>query len=70
LRREVVTSPHGAMAADNGRCSRAVHDALRDGGGAVDAVVAAELCLGVVSPASSGIGGGAFMHARYKASSW
>ena len=34
------------------------------GGHAVDASVAATLCLGVVSPASSGIGGGAFMLVR------
>ena len=63
-RREVVTSPHGAVAADDGRCSRAGRDALRDGGGAVDAAVATALCLGVVSPASSGVGGGAFMLVR------
>jgi gamma-glutamyltranspeptidase/glutathione hydrolase/leukotriene-C4 hydrolase len=63
-RREVVTSPHGAVAADDGRCSRIGRDALRDGGNAVDAAVAASLCLGVVSPASSGVGGGAFMLVR------
>ncbi|WVZ85927.1 hypothetical protein U9M48_032784 [Paspalum notatum var. saurae] len=63
-RREVVTSPHGAVAADDGRCSRIGRDALRAGGGAVDAAVAAALCLGVVSPASSGVGGGAFMLVR------
>ena len=47
LRREVVTSPNGAVAADDGRCSKAGRDALRDGdgGGAVDAAVAAALCL-------------------------
>ncbi|WZZ84646.1 hypothetical protein YC2023_113225 [Brassica napus] len=33
---------------------------LRQGGNSIDASVAAALCLGVVSPASSGIGGGAF----------
>jgi gamma-glutamyltranspeptidase/glutathione hydrolase/leukotriene-C4 hydrolase len=37
---------------------------LREGGHAIDASVAAALCLGVVSPASSGIGGGAFMLLR------
>ncbi|OEL37893.1 Gamma-glutamyltranspeptidase 1, partial [Dichanthelium oligosanthes] len=63
-RREVVTSPHGAVAADDGRCSRIGRDTLRDGGSAVDAAVATALCLGVVSPASSGVGGGAFMLVR------
>ncbi|CAN6235227.1 unnamed protein product [Urochloa humidicola] len=63
-RKEVVTSPHGAVAADDGRCSRIGRDALRQGGTAVDAAVAAALCLGVVSPASSGVGGGAFMLVR------
>jgi gamma-glutamyltranspeptidase / glutathione hydrolase / leukotriene-C4 hydrolase len=60
-RPEVVTSPHGAVEADDGRCSAIGRDALREGGTAVDAAVATALCLGVVSPASSGVGGGAFM---------
>lgn len=55
---------HGAVATDDGRCSRIGIDVLREGGHAVDAAVAASLCLGVVSPASSGIGGGAFMLIR------
>lgn len=63
-RREVVTSPHGAVAADDLRCSRIGRDALREGGSAVDAAVASAFCLGVVSPASSGVGGGAFMLVR------
>ncbi|XP_059643374.1 glutathione hydrolase 1-like [Cornus florida] len=63
-RREVITANHGVVATDDGRCSRIGRDVLREGGHAVDASVAAALCLGVVSPASSGIGGGAFMLVR------
>lgn len=60
-RREVISAHHGAVATDDGRCSLIGRNVLREGGHAVDATVAAALCLGVVSPASSGIGGGAFM---------
>ncbi|KAI4317214.1 hypothetical protein L6164_025104 [Bauhinia variegata] len=63
-RNEVIVARHGAVATDDGRCSKIGMDALREGGHAVDAAVAAALCLGVVSPASSGIGGGAFMLLR------
>lgn len=63
-RREIIKARHGAVATDDGRCSTIGRDVLREGGHAVDAAVAAALCLGVVSPASSGIGGGAFMLIR------
>ncbi|XP_060215525.1 glutathione hydrolase 1-like [Lycium barbarum] len=63
-RREVIKANHGVVATDDGRCSRIGRDVLKEGGHAVDAAVAAALCLGVVSPASSGIGGGAFMLVR------
>ncbi|GMN33564.1 hypothetical protein TIFTF001_004234 [Ficus carica] len=63
-RREAIVARHGAVATDDGRCSRIGVGVLREGGHAVDAAVAAALCLGVVSPASSGIGGGAFMLVR------
>jgi len=64
FRHQEVVARHGAVATDDGRCSRIGIDVLREGGHAVDAAVAASLCLGVVSPASSGIGGGAFMLIR------
>ncbi|KAJ0041344.1 hypothetical protein Pint_26765 [Pistacia integerrima] len=63
-RREVIVAHHGVVATDDGRCSKIGMDVLRAGGHAVDASVAAALCLGVVSPASSGLGGGAFMLIR------
>lgn len=59
-----VVAHHGVVATDDGRCSRIGMDVLVEGGHAVDAAVAAVLCLGVVSPASSGIGGGSFMLIR------
>ncbi|KAL9861657.1 putative aminoacyltransferase, Glutathione hydrolase [Arabidopsis thaliana] len=60
-RQQSIVKYHGAVATDDGRCSEIGLSVLREGGNAVDASVAAALCLGVVSPASSGIGGGAFM---------
>lgn len=57
----IVESEKGVVAADDGRCSEIGASMLRQGGHAVDAAVAAALCLGVVYPMSSGIGGGAFM---------
>ncbi|XP_027336378.1 glutathione hydrolase 1-like [Abrus precatorius] len=63
-RDEVIFAHNGAVATDDGRCSRIGMDVLREGGHAVDAAVAAALCVGVVSPASSGLGGGAFMLLR------
>ncbi|PIN05719.1 Gamma-glutamyltransferase [Handroanthus impetiginosus] len=59
-----IVASHGVVATDHGQCSAIGRDILRKGGHAVDAAVAAALCLGVVSPASSGIGGGAFMLVR------
>ena len=63
-RHEVIFANHGAVATDDRRCSRIGRNILREGGHAVDAAVAAALCLGVVSPASSGLGGGGFMLLR------
>ena len=51
----------GAVAADAAECSELGVQVLRRGGNAVDAAVAATLCIGVANPHSSGIGGGGFM---------
>ncbi|XP_010531409.1 PREDICTED: gamma-glutamyltranspeptidase 1-like [Tarenaya hassleriana] len=59
-----IVKYRGAVATDDGRCSEIGMRVLRSGGNAIDASVASALCLGVVSPASSGIGGGAFMVVR------
>lgn len=63
-RREIISGQDGVVATDDGTCSRIGRDVLREGGNAIDASVAASFCLGVVSPASSGIGGGGFMLLR------
>lgn len=59
---------NGAVASDNKVCSVMGTKIMQEqDGNAVDAAVATALCLGVVNPASSGIGGGAFIlvHADY-----
>ncbi|CAH9101913.1 unnamed protein product [Cuscuta epithymum] len=57
----VVESERAVVAADDSRCSEIGVSILRMGGHAVDAAVATALCLGVVNPISSGVGGGGFM---------
>ena len=56
-----VIVPNAAVAADEARCSKIGADVLAENGTAVDAAVATALCLGVVHPHSSGIGGGCFI---------
>ncbi|CAI9100491.1 OLC1v1037606C1 [Oldenlandia corymbosa var. corymbosa] len=57
----VVESDKAVVAADDGRCSEIGVSVLEKGGHAVDAAVATAVCLGVVNPMASGIGGGGFM---------
>ncbi|GAB2213698.1 hypothetical protein Droror1_Dr00018011 [Drosera rotundifolia] len=58
---EIVDSKKGIFAADDAQCSKVGASTLKKGGHAVDAAVATALCLDVVSPISSGVGGGSLM---------
>ena len=55
------TSNTAMVVSDNKVCTQVGIDVLEEGGLAADAAIAVAFCLGVVSPASSGIGGGCFM---------
>ncbi|XP_049805529.1 glutathione hydrolase 1 proenzyme-like isoform X4 [Schistocerca nitens] len=54
-------TPHGSVATDSIECSTIGTDILKKGGNAVDAAVAATLCLGVVNLHVTGLGGGGFL---------
>ncbi len=56
-----ASAPHGMVATKDVHATRAGVQMLEMGGNAVDAAVAACFAVGVVEPASSGIGGGGYL---------
>ncbi|XP_048506673.1 glutathione hydrolase 1 proenzyme-like [Athalia rosae] len=56
----LVERGHGAVATDYKDCSEIGTNILRKGGNAVDAAIAATVCMTVVSPHKTGLGGGGY----------
>ncbi|KAK2586188.1 hypothetical protein KPH14_001453 [Odynerus spinipes] len=54
-------SSHGAVATDYTNCSQIGTKILRKGGNAIDAAIAATVCMTVVAPHKTGLGGGGYM---------
>ncbi|KAJ5342393.1 hypothetical protein N7541_011517 [Penicillium brevicompactum] len=64
LHTEIAPGKLGAIASESAICSQHGADILRMGGNAADALVATNLCVGVVGMYHSGIGGGGFLLIR------
>jgi len=65
IRKHVVTTPHGVVAAQHRQAAEAGAEVLRAGGDAVDAAVACGFVCGVLEPWMSGpAGGGGAIHWR------
>ncbi|XP_008282204.1 gamma-glutamyltransferase 7-like [Stegastes partitus] len=58
---ERSASIKGVLVSDHQRCTALGQRVLQDGGSSVDAAIAGALCLGVVHPHVSGVGGGGVM---------
>lgn len=57
-------SKEGMVSSNGGHCSDLANGIMKQGGNAFDAAVTAALCLGLMHPESSGIGGGGFILLR------
>ena len=60
-RKQAVHAERFMVAAANPHAVHAGYDVLKNGGNAIDAMVAVQLMLNLAEPQSSGIGGGAFL---------
>ncbi|XP_066586447.1 glutathione hydrolase 7-like isoform X2 [Prorops nasuta] len=58
---QIRRNHHGAVATDYTNCSQIGTKILRYGGNAVDAAIAATICMTVVAPHKTGLGGGGYI---------